>query len=50
MRDFHMTMDTALETPLDQAFALSAWNTEANPWSKVRAVTDRYIAQEAHQL
>lgn len=47
IRDFHIPFNVAMdELPLVQAFALAAWNTESNPWSRVDRVTDGYIAQE----
>jgi hypothetical protein len=49
-RDFHMPLDYVLdELPLNQAFALAAWNTEANPWCPVERVSDGYIAQERYR-
>lgn len=47
VRDFHMPLGFALdELRLDQAFALLAWNTEANPWGAVSRTTAGYIKQE----
>ena len=57
LRDFHMgaggpaAVGRVLdELPLAQAYALLAWNTDTNPWGRVRRASDGYIAQEAHDL
>ena len=48
MRDFHMSRAEAIyELPLQQAFALKAWATEANPWGGVVRSSPGYVAQEA---
>jgi hypothetical protein len=50
-RDFHMALDYVLDDlPLSQAFALAAWNVEANPWAKVERTSDGYVAQERERL
>ena len=47
MRDFHMSMNTALhELPLARAFALAAFAQECNPFAAPERISPGYIAQE----
>jgi hypothetical protein len=51
LRDFHLDWSHVMdELPLNQAFALAAWNCENNPWGKVERRSDGYLAQEAWRL
>lgn len=51
MRDFHLTKQEAMRTPLDQAFALSAWGQHANPYGRLVFASRGYVAQQvAHDL
>jgi hypothetical protein len=49
MRDFHMSPMAALSLPINQAFALLAWNCETHPWAKFERTSPGYIAQAASQ-
>jgi len=44
-----MSEDEAMDFPIIKALALSAWNTETNPWSSVDRTSDGYIAQEMYR-
>lgn len=50
MRDFHMSEDTAMNYPLNRAFALAAFHAECNPFASAERTTPGYIAQEYARL
>ena len=50
MRDFHMSENTALNYPLNRAFALAAFHAECNPFAPAERSSPGYIAQEYNRL